>query len=318
MTTPENPEQPDAKTQPDDEVEKKSVTTRRLPRRAGAARAAGGRGRAGDQRRRRSRAGDCQSRTEDDAAPPPWSRWSPGAAALAAGHRRRPPPRPRRRPSTISSTRRARAGRHQLRRPPPTSGRSRAPEPAPRPLDSPTGSTGPRSTSAAPPPPRSGAAAAPTALRRPGRGRGGPVSRSSGRPVVGAQAGAGAGFAMFFVWLVAVGVLYGVLGRHGRMGPSSTAPTTTWCRSGGNSGAADQRRPRVRHRRDHRRDQHRAVHRPGDHRVRSSTTCPPTWPAAGDHPRRARVDPVWCTGQRGTVIFSAPSGPIAQAVRALR
>ena len=87
------------------------------------------------------------------------------------------------------------------------------------------------------------------------------------------------GVALFFVWLVAVGVLYGVLDGMG-VWSGSTAPTRTWCPARRQRQSAHQRRPRLRHRGGRRRGEHRAV-RGGRRRWgRSSTTSRPTSPAA--------------------------------------
>jgi hypothetical protein len=207
VTTPENPEQPDAKTQPDGEVEKKSVATEEAPAQpeqpAAAAEPATNGAASHEQETAKFSPGEAAVSPEPAApsAPPPWQRVTAdnaaAAAAAAAG--------------TIAST----AYEHE---PVDTSSQATTnfrpvTPPAASPLDSPTVSTrtsvnlgGPTAT-----PPRG--TPAPTALRRPGRGpRRASLQIKRVDPWSVLKLALVLGFAMFLVWMVAVGVLYSVLG----------------------------------------------------------------------------------------------------------
>lgn len=207
MTTPENPEQPDAKTE-HVEVEKKSVATEEAPARpeepAAVAEPATNGAVSHEQETAKFKAEDvaaapAPAEPATSSAPPPWQRVTADSAAAAA--------------STISST----AYDHE---PVDTSSQATTnfrpvtpPPPAASPLDSPTVSTrtsvnlgGSTAT-----PPRG--TAAPTALRRPGRGpRRASLQIKRVDPWSVLKLALVLGFAMFLVWMVAVGVLYSVLG----------------------------------------------------------------------------------------------------------
>ncbi|QUQ69990.1 DUF3566 domain-containing protein [Kutzneria sp. CA-103260] len=207
MTTPENPEQPDAKTE-HDQVEKKSVATEEAPAQpaqpAAAAAPATNGAASHEQETAKFRAGDAAAaEPAASSAPPPWQRVTADTAAAAAS-------------TTIAST----AYEHE---PVDTSSQATTnfrpvapsvpPAPVASPLDSPTVSTrtsvnlgGPTAT-----PPRG--TAAPTALRRPGRGpRRASLQIKRVDPWSVLKLALVLGFAMFLVWMVAVGVLYSVLG----------------------------------------------------------------------------------------------------------
>ena len=204
MTTPENPEQPDAKTE-HDQVEKKSVATEEAPAKpeqpAAAAEPATNGAVSHEQETAKFSAGNAAVVAEPAAAssaPPPWQRVTADTAAAAG---------------TIASTAYA-------SEPADTSSQAttnfrpvKPPPPAASPLDSPTVSTrtsvnlgGSTAT-----PPRG--TAAPTALRRPGRGpRRASLQIKRVDPWSVLKLALVLGFAMFLVWMVAVGVLYSVLG----------------------------------------------------------------------------------------------------------
>ncbi|MFI9380888.1 DUF3566 domain-containing protein [Kutzneria sp. NPDC052558] len=206
MTTPENPEQPDAKTE-HDQVEKKSVATEEAPAKpeqpAAAAEPATN-GAASHEQETAKFSAEAAAAPEPAAAssaPPPWQRVTADTAAAAAAG------------TTIAST-------AYDNEPVDTSSQATTnfrpvtpPEPAASPLDSPTVSTrtsvnlgGPTAT-----PPRG--TAAPTALRRPGRGpRRASLQIKRVDPWSVLKLALVLGFAMFLVWMVAVGVLYSVLG----------------------------------------------------------------------------------------------------------
>jgi hypothetical protein len=211
VTTPENPEQPDAKTEPEGEVEKKSVATEEAPAEpeqpAAAAEPATNGATSHEQETAKFSAGEAAaapspSEPAAPSAPPPWQRVTADNAAAAAASA-----------GTIAST-------AYENEPVDTSSQATTnfrpvtpPEPAVNPLDSPTVTTrtsvnlgGPAST-----PPRG--TPAPTALRRPGRGpRRASLQIKRVDPWSVLKLALVLGFAMFLVWMVAVGVLYSVLG----------------------------------------------------------------------------------------------------------
>ena len=220
MTTPENPEQPDAKTPPEGEVEKKSVATEEAPTEkvAPAENAAkaepeqptaaaepstnGAAGHEQETAKFSAEAAAAPSEPAASSAPPPWQRVTADNAAAAAASA-----------GTIAST-------AYENEPVDTSSEATTnfrpvtpPQPAVNPLDSPTVTTrtsvnlgGPTST-----PPRG--TPAPTALRRPGRGpRRASLQIKRVDPWSVLKLALVLGFAMFLVWMVAVGVLYSVLG----------------------------------------------------------------------------------------------------------
>jgi hypothetical protein len=210
VTTPENPEEPDAKTQPEGEVEKKSVATEEAPAApeqpaAAAAEPAANGATSHEQETAKFTAGEAAAVPSEPAAPsapPPWQRVTADSAAAAAASA-----------GTIAST-------AYVNEPVDTSSQATTnfrpvtpPQPAASPLDSPTVSTrtsvnlgGPTST-----PPRG--TPAPTALRRPGRGpRRASLQIKRVDPWSVLKLALVLGFAMFLVWMVAVGVLYSVLG----------------------------------------------------------------------------------------------------------
>ena len=211
MTTPENPEEPDAKTQPEGEVEKKSVATEEAPAEpeqpAAAAEPVTNGAVSHEQETAKFSAGEAAAAAPSEpaasSAPPPWQRVTADNAAAAAAAE----------PGTIASTAYA-------NEPVDTSSQATTnflpvtpPEPMASPLDSPTVTTrtsvnlgGPTST-----PPRG--TPAPTALRRPGRGpRRASLQIKRVDPWSVLKLALVLGFAMFLVWMVAVGVLYSVLG----------------------------------------------------------------------------------------------------------
>jgi hypothetical protein len=211
VTTPENPEEPDAKTQPEGEVEKKSVATEEAPAEpeqpAAAAEPATNGAVSHEQETAKFSAGEAAAAAPSEpaasSAPPPWQRVTADNAAAAAAAES----------GTIASTAYA-------NEPVDTSSQATTnfrpvtpPEPMASPLDSPTVSTrtsvnlgGPTST-----PPRG--TPAPTALRRPGRGpRRASLQIKRVDPWSVLKLALVLGFAMFLVWMVAVGVLYSVLG----------------------------------------------------------------------------------------------------------
>jgi hypothetical protein len=209
VTTPENPEQPDAKTE-SAPVEKKSVATEEAPaapeQPAPAAEPATNGASSHEQETTKFTAEEtaaaAQAEPAASSAPPPWQRVTADNAAAAAAAA-----------TTISST-------AYDNEPVDTSSQATTnfrpvgtPEPAASPLDSPTVSTrtsvnlgGPTAT-----PPRG--TATPTALRRPGRGpRRASLQIKRVDPWSVLKLALVLGFAMFLVWMVAVGVLYSVLG----------------------------------------------------------------------------------------------------------
>lgn len=216
MTTPENPEQPDAKTQPDVEVEKKAVATEEAPAPARteqaepaeppAAEPATNSAASHEQETAKFKAEDAAvpaapAEPAASSTPPPWQRVTADTAAAAAAS------------ATISST-------AYDSEPVDTSSQATTnfrpvgtPQSAASPLDSPTVSArtsvnlgGPTAT-----PPRG--TAAPTALRRPGRGpRRASLQIKRVDPWSVLKLALVLAFAMFLVWMVAVGVLYIVLG----------------------------------------------------------------------------------------------------------
>ena len=221
MTTPENPEQPDAKTPPEGEVAKKSVATEEAPTEKvvpaeevakaeppTAAAEPSTNGAAGHEQETakftaETAAAPAPTPSEPAAssAPPPWQRVTADNAAAAASA------------GTIAST-------AYENEPVDTSSEATTnfrpvtpPQPAVNPLDSPTVTTrtsvnlgGPAST-----PPRG--TPAPSALRRPGRGpRRASLQIKRVDPWSVLKLALVLGFAMFLVWMVAVGVLYSVLG----------------------------------------------------------------------------------------------------------
>lgn len=209
MTTPENPEQPDAKTE-HDQVEKKSVATEEAPaspeQPAAPAEPATNGAVSHEQETAKFSAGDAAAAEPAAAAPPaaapsappPWQRVTADTAAAAG---------------TIAST-------AYESEPVDTSSQATTnfrpvtpPAPAASPLDSPTVSTRTSvnlgGTTATPP----RGTAAPTALRRPGRGpRRASLQIKRVDPWSVLKLALVLGFAMFLVWMVAVGVLYSVLG----------------------------------------------------------------------------------------------------------
>jgi hypothetical protein len=214
VTTPENPEQPDAKTQPEAEaeVEKKSVATEEAPAEpeqpAAAAEPATNGAVSHEQETAKFSAGEAAATAPAEpaasSAPPPWQRVTADNAAAAAAAAES---------GTIASTAYA-------NEPVDTSSQATTnfrpvtpPTAVPNPLDSPTVTTrtsvnlgGPTST-----PPRG--TPAPTALRRPGRGpRRASLQIKRVDPWSVLKLALVLGFAMFLVWMVAVGVLYSVLG----------------------------------------------------------------------------------------------------------
>jgi hypothetical protein len=207
VTTPENPEQPDAKTE-HVEVEKKSVATEEAPAKpeqpAAAAEPAANGAASHEQETTKFKAEDAAAppvaEPAASSAPPPWQRVTADSAAAAAA-------------STIAST-------AYDQEPVDTSSQATTnfrpvtpPEPAASPLDSPTVSTRTSVNLGGPPntPPRG--TAAPTALRRPGRGpRRASLQIKRVDPWSVLKLALVLGFAMFLVWMVAVGVLYSVLG----------------------------------------------------------------------------------------------------------
>ena len=70
--------------------------------------------------------------------------------------------------------------------------------------------------------------------------------------------------ALFFIWLLTVAALYGILDATGVIGRINDAWTTV---QGGDTSAADPAQHRPARRDRHRRGQHRAVHRAVDHRL---------------------------------------------------
>ncbi|REH49890.1 transmembrane protein DUF3566 [Kutzneria buriramensis] len=249
MTTPENPEKPDAKTESDGEVEKKSVATEEAPAKpeqpepaapkpaaaepatngavsheqettkfkkeeAAAPAAAAPSAPATPAAASTPAASPVASPTVPAApvtpapvaptepaassAPPPWQRVTADTAAAAAA-------------TTISST-------AYDNEPVDTSSQATTnfrpvgPPQSASPLDSPTVSTRTSVNLGGPTTPPRGTAA-PTALRRPGRGpRRASLQIKRVDPWSVLKLALVLGFAMFLVWMVAVGVLYSVLG----------------------------------------------------------------------------------------------------------
>jgi hypothetical protein len=205
VTTPENPEQPDAKTE-HDQVEKKSVATEEAPaapeKPAAVAEPASNGAASHEQETAKFKAEEPPPAVEPAAssAPPPWQRVTADTAAAAGG-------------ATIAST----AYDHE----PVIDTSSQAttnfrpvtpPQPVANPLDSPTVSTRTSVNLGGPATPPRGTAA-PTALRRPGRGpRRASLQIKRVDPWSVLKLALVLGFAMFLVWMVAVGVLYSVLG----------------------------------------------------------------------------------------------------------
>ncbi|GAA3435638.1 DUF3566 domain-containing protein [Kutzneria kofuensis] len=212
MTTPENPEQPDAKTEQDGEVEKKSVATEEAPAKpeqpeeaADAAEpATNGATASHEQETAKFSAGEAAAaEPAASSAPPPWQRVTADNAAAAAAANA----------GTIAST-------AYDNEPVDTSSQATTnfrpvtpPEPAASPLDSPTVSTRTSVNLGGPTPTPPRGTAAPTALRRPGRGpRRASLQIKRVDPWSVLKLALVLGFAMFLVWMVAVGVLYSVLG----------------------------------------------------------------------------------------------------------
>jgi Transmembrane domain of unknown function (DUF3566) len=208
VTTPENPEQqPDAKTE-HVEVEKKSVATEEAPAKpeqpAAAAEPATNGAASHEQETTKfateEAAAPAPAEPAASSVPPPWQRVTADSAAAAAAA------------TTISST-------AYENEPVDTSSQATTnfrpvtpPEPAPNPLDPPTVSTRTSVNLGGPSTPPRGTAA-PTALRRPGRGpRRASLQIKRVDPWSVLKLALVLGFAMFLVWMVAVGVLYSVLG----------------------------------------------------------------------------------------------------------
>jgi hypothetical protein len=214
VTTPENPEQPDAKTSSEGEVEKKSVATEEAPTEkvapaepeqptvAAEPATNGATGHEQETAKFTAEAAAAPPEPAASSAPPPWQRVTADNAAAAAASA-----------GTIAST-------AYENEPVDTSSQATTnfrpvtpPQPAVNPLDSPTVTTrtsvnlgGPAAT-----PPRG--TPAPTALRRPGRGpRRASLQIKRVDPWSVLKLALVLGFAMFLVWMVAVGVLYSVLG----------------------------------------------------------------------------------------------------------
>jgi hypothetical protein len=231
VTTPENPEKPDAKTEADVEVEKKSVATEEAPAEpepqpaaAEPEPATNGAVTSHEQETAKFKAEDAAAPAGAAAptppaapapvtamppaaspapaepvassAPPPWQRVTADSAAASAA-------------TTIAST-------AYDNEPVDTSSQATTnfrPVTSPEsPLDSPTVSTRTSVNLGGPTTPPRGTAA-PTALRRPGRGpRRASLQIKRVDPWSVLKLALVLGFAMFLVWMVAVGVLYSVLG----------------------------------------------------------------------------------------------------------
>jgi Transmembrane domain of unknown function (DUF3566) len=219
VTTPDTPEQPDAKTEQDAEAERKSVATDEAPAQQETAAAEKADGPANipassngtvslDQETTKFRVEDVSGETATSSAPPPWQRVTADSAAAAAAAA-----------TTISSD----AYSGQQHEPfvdtssqQTTNFRPVTPETSGSPLDSPTiaARTSVNIGGATATVPRG--SAAPTALRRPGRGpRRASLQIKRVDPWSVLKLALVLGFAMFLVWMVAVGVLYSVLGGMG-------------------------------------------------------------------------------------------------------